>query len=76
MGMLSYKHFLWLNTFSIPQTANTIFQYYQVISFQNVRSVVKVTKLIQLSDKTYPPTLGYKKLNAYFSLTYAGLDWV
>ena len=64
---------------SIPEffeTDNTNFQYYQVITFQNVKSVMKVTKLIQLSDKTYPPTLGYKKLNAYFSLTYAGLDWV
>ena len=37
---------------------------------------MKVTKLIQLSDKTYPPTVGYKKLNAYFSLTYAGSNGV
>ena len=58
----------------IFETDNTNFQYYQVITFQNVKSVMKVRKLIQLSDKTYPPTLGYKKLNAYFSLTYAGLN--
>ena len=65
-----------VNRTRIFETDNTIFQFYQLITFQNVRSVMKVTKLIQLSNKTYPPTLGYKKLNAYFSLTYAGLNWV
>ena len=60
----------------VNQTDNAIYQYYEVTTFQNARSVMKVTKLIQLSDKTYPPTVGYKKLNAYFSLTYAGSNLV